>query len=111
MMVGIANGMSQRSIRFRRGTMGIFGPGVERILRKAPIVGGARAMTFGHTILACDERAWDETFEHEWIHVRQYQWFGPFFVPAYLCESAWQWFRGRDPYYDNRFEKQAYENS
>lgn len=64
-------------------------------------------MTLGHTILACDEKAVLETFEHEYIHVRQYEWFGPFFVPAYFFESGWQWFRGNHPYYDNRFEVQA----
>jgi hypothetical protein len=92
-----------------RGTIGIFGPGVARLLRKVPIVGGARAMTLGHSILAVDREAWHQTFTHEWIHVRQYQWFGPLFVPAYFIESAWQWFRGGDPYMDNRFEKQAYK--
>jgi hypothetical protein len=64
-------------------------------------------MTVGHTILACNEWIWRETFEHEFVHVRQYQWFGPFFVPAYLFESFWQWIRGRNPYLDNRFEVQA----
>lgn len=92
-----------------RGTIGIFGPGVARLLRKVPIVGGARAMTLGHSILAVDREAWHQTFTHEWIHVRQYQWFGPLFVPAYFIESAWQWFRGRAPYMDNRFERQAYK--
>ncbi|MCU0713489.1 MAG: hypothetical protein MUC43_15625 [Pirellula sp.] len=92
-----------------RGTLGIFGPGVARLLRKVPIAGGAKAMTLGHCILAVDRESWRETFSHEWIHVRQYQWFGPFFVPAYFMESAWQWFRGRDPYRDNRFERQAYK--
>lgn len=73
----------------------------------APVDGGAMAMTLGHTILARDERAWLSTFRHELVHVRQYQWFGPFFVPAYFLESLWQWCRGRHPYLDNRFEVQA----
>ncbi|MFN7291828.1 MAG: hypothetical protein ACK5T6_14660 [Pirellula sp.] len=93
----------------QRGTLGIFGPGVASLLRKVPIAGGAKAMTLGHCILAVDRESWRETFSHEWIHVKQYQWFGPLFVPAYFIESAWQWVRGRDPYRDNRFEKQAYQ--
>ena len=96
-----------RQVKFHRGTIGIFGPGIERILSMVPIEDGAAAMTIGHTILARDERAWLTTFRHEFVHVRQYQWFGPFFVPAYFLESLWQWFLGRHPYVDNRFEVQA----
>ncbi|MBU6173132.1 MAG: hypothetical protein KGQ60_04975 [Planctomycetes bacterium] len=105
--IGFLPGVGQRRIRFHRGTVGIYGPGVERLLLRAPVVGGASAMTIGHTILACNESIWRETFKHEFVHVRQYQWFGPFFVPAYLLESFWQWIRGRNPYSDNRFEVQA----
>jgi hypothetical protein len=99
--------LGRRNIRFHRGTIGIFGPGVAKLMNLAPVEGGAIAMAFGHTILAKDERAWLSTFRHELIHVRQYQWFGPFFVPAYFFESFWQWCRGRHPYLDNRFEVQA----
>jgi hypothetical protein len=91
----------------RRGTLGIFGPAMAKLLRKAPIQGGAMAITFGHVILAIDRDAFERTFEHEWIHVRQYVWWGPFFLPAYVVESVWQWFLGNDAYMDNRFEVQA----
>jgi hypothetical protein len=29
-------------------------------------------------------------------------------VPAYLGCSAWLWLRGRHPYWDNPFEREAY---
>ena len=109
-LIGWFSGLQFSGVQFevRFGTIGIYGPGVAKILSRAPIAGGARAMTLGHCILTVDELAYYETMPHEWVHVRQYQWFGPFFVPAYLLESAWQWMRGGDSYLDNRFEKQAY---
>ena len=45
---------------------------------------------------------------HELVHVRQYERWGPLFVPAYLAASAWMLVSGRDPYYDNHFERAAY---
>lgn len=65
-----------------------------------------RAITFGHVVLAVDEldRA---TIEHELVHVRQYERWGPFFVPLYLLESARARARGGHPYRDNTFEVAA----
>lgn len=78
------------------------------LLRKAPIIGGASAITFGHTVLARTAADLDRTRPHELIHVAQYERWGPLFVPAYLACSAWMWLRGRNPYYDNPFEQEAY---
>lgn len=97
-------------IRYR-GTIGVFGPGVERILRLAPIPGGAAALTLGHTILATSEETYFATWEHEWIHVQQYERWGPVLVPAYLLSGLWQRMRGRDAYWDNPFEVEAREKS
>jgi hypothetical protein len=41
------------------------------------------------------------------VHVRQYEHWGPLFVPAYLAASLWALLRGRDPYYHNWFEMEA----
>lgn len=70
----------------------------------------ARAMTLGHVILARDAAALAATREHERVHVRQYERWGPFFIPAYLGCSLYLWLRGRHPYYDNPFEFEAYEH-
>jgi len=78
------------------------------LLRSAPIAGGATAMTLGHTVLARTAGDLDRTREHELVHVAQYERWGPLFVPAYLGCSAWLWLRGRDPYWDNPFERDAY---
>jgi hypothetical protein len=42
------------------------------------------------------------------VHVRQYERWGPLFVPAYVLCSAVIWSRGGDAYRDNPFEREAY---
>jgi hypothetical protein len=66
-------------------------------------------MTLGHVILGRDTAALAATREHERVHVRQYERWGPLFIPAYLGCSLYLWLRRRDPYYDNPFEVEAYE--
>ncbi len=68
---------------------------------------GVVAITLGHVILGRDEPTLQVLRAHERVHVRQYERWGPLFVPAYLADSAWQWLRGRHPYLDNRFECEA----
>lgn len=65
-------------------------------------------MTLGHTVVGRTAAVLDLTRRHELVHVRQYERWGPFFIPAYLVCSAWQWFQGRDPYRDNPFEVEAF---
>ena len=90
-----------------RGTIGIVGPAVERLLSWVPIRGGAAALTLGHTIWAASESSFYESWEHEYVHVRQYERWGLLFVPAYFAGGWWQWMRGRDAYWDNPFEVEA----
>ena len=70
-----------------------------------------RAMTLGHVILGIDESALDQSRAHEHVHVRQYEQWGPLFLPAYAASSLWQLACGRRCYRDNWFERQAYEQS
>ena len=81
---------------------------LQRLLRHVPIAGGAAAMTLGHVVLARTSADLDRSRTHERIHVAQYERWGPLFVPAYFACSAWQWLRGRDPYFNNPFEEEAY---
>ena len=74
-----------------------------------PFLGGAAAITFGHTVLARTQDDLDATRPHERIHVQQYERWGLFFIPAYLLCSLWLLLRKRNPYWDNPFEKEAYE--
>jgi hypothetical protein len=74
----------------------------------APGEGGAMAITLGHVILGRTAAALEIARRHEWVHVGQYERWGPFFIPAYLLASLGLWLIGRDPYRDNPFERAAY---
>ena len=70
---------------------------------------GASAITFGHVVLAVNAAALEATRAHERVHVRQYERWGPLFIPLYLAEALWATARGRHAYFDNRFEREARE--
>ena len=65
------------------------------------------AITLGHVVFAASHRELDRLRAHERVHVRQYERWGPLFVPAYLASGLVLWLRGRDPYWDNPFEVEA----
>lgn len=64
-------------------------------------------MAIGHVIVAIDEPTLDAHRDHELMHVRQAELWGPFFLPAYFAASAVAWARGRHFYEDNWFETDA----
>ncbi len=68
---------------------------------------GASAMTLGHVILGRDELCLDLCRDHEQVHVRQVERWGPVFLPAYVAASVWAWIQGRHYYFDNWFELDA----
>ncbi|HEU4335146.1 MAG TPA: hypothetical protein VFT32_11675 [Candidatus Eisenbacteria bacterium] len=72
-----------------------------------PFSPGSAAVTLGHVVLAMTQRDLEESRAHERVHVRQYERWGPLFLPAYALASLWAWVRGRDPYTGNRFEREA----
>lgn len=88
-----------------------YGGLVERILSRLPVIGAAAAMTLGHVVLARTQVDLDRTRRHEAVHVAQYERWGLLFIPAYLGCSAWLWWRGRNPYLDNPFEREAYDTA
>ena len=90
------------------GVVEAWGGALPSLLRRVPIGGGARAMTIGHVVIARDQAALNLTRTHERIHVRQYERWGPLFLPAYFGSIAWLVLRGRDGYRDNPFEREAY---
>ena len=69
--------------------------------------GAFAAVTLGHVVLAVSAAQLDRLRRHERCHVRQYERWGPLFVPAYLLSSLWQALCGRHPYRDNGFERAA----
>ena len=73
-----------------------------------PLPGGAAAITLGHVVLGRDPSTLALTRAHERVHVRQYELWGPFFLPAYLLSSSIALARRRHAYYDNVFEQEAH---
>ena len=94
--------------RTHGGVMEFFGGRAGAWFARLPRVLGFSAMTLGHVILAVDRSALAQLRRHEWVHVRQYERWGPLFLPAYLLSSLVQLLRGRNPYRENHFERQAY---
>jgi hypothetical protein len=94
------------------GVLEISGGMVSWFLRHGTLLpGGARAMTLGHVVLGISTDALNQTRVHERVHVRQCERWGPLFIPAYLLCSLWCKLRGRDAYYENPFEREAFEIS
>jgi hypothetical protein len=82
---------------------GRFGPRITRLPR------GLRfsAITFGHVILGVSHASLAIHRAHEHVHVRQYERWGVLFFPLYCGSSLAQLLRGRNPYLDNHFEREA----
>jgi hypothetical protein len=91
-----------------RGVVEVHGGLAAAFLRRPPLIRSAAAMTLGHVVLGQDQDCLDCSRDHEHVHVRQYERWGPFFLPAYLGASLVLWLRGGDPYFDNPFEREAY---
>jgi hypothetical protein len=96
------------TVRRHHGVIEIFGGRAGAAVARLPRMLGCSAMTLGHVILAVDRSALAQLRRHEHVHVRQYERWGPLFLPAYLLSSFVQLLRGRNPYRENHFERQAY---
>lgn len=84
---------------------------ISRVLRCCVAMpGGAAAITFGHVVLGRDEQALSQTRTHERVHVRQYEWWGPAFIPLYLLASLWGLATRTGVYHGNFFEREALQN-
>jgi hypothetical protein len=103
--------MTAGGMRWVDGVLEVHGRGVTWLLRKAPISGGASAMTLGHIVVGCDIHCLERTRRHERVHVRQVERWGPLFIPAYFTASLIARLRGGDAYLDNCFEREAYDRS
>ena len=97
--------------RIRGPVVEFYGGGVTWLLRHATKGQFAMAMTLGHAVLGQTDAALDLSRDHEMVHVRQFERWGPLMGPAYLGCSAVLWLLGRRPYLDNPFEKEAYRQT
>lgn len=106
-VLGLATLATGGSVRREGRVLEFWGRTASWLLRRAPIPQGAPAITFGHVVLGRTRSDLDATRRHELEHVRQYERWGPFFLPAYLL--CWLVLRlcKRNGYYDNPFERAA----
>jgi aquaporin Z len=108
-VIGCSGLLSGGGVLHHRGVLEFYGGLVSWFLRHLPIQ--ASAMTLGHTILGQTVAHLDRSHDHEMVHVRQYERWGLFFLPAYLLMSALLWLRGRNAYMENPFEVEAYSKT
>ena len=94
-------------LRLVAGVAEFHGGWLGRIVARAPKSVGFGAMTLGHTIVGIDQPTLCVLRAHEHAHVRQYEQWGLFFLPAYLLSSLWQVINGRNAYASTFFERQA----
>jgi hypothetical protein len=95
-------------LRLHEGVAEFSGGRLEVLLARVPPRLRFSAITFGHVVIGVSEPVMAAVRRHERVHVRQYERWGPLFLPAYLLSSAWQLARGRSPYRDNYFERAAF---
>jgi len=88
-----------------------YGGSVTWLVTHLPLGEFTLAITLGHTILGQSDASLDIARDHEMVHVRQFERWGPFMGPAYLLSSLYLWITGGRPYRDNPFEREAYGES
>lgn len=94
------------------GVVEAHGPAIAWGLRHLTLIEhGAAALTLGHVVLGLDAASLEWTRSHERVHVRQYEAWGPLFLPAYVAFSMWARVRGRHFYFDNPFEMEAFSEA
>lgn len=111
LLVGIVGLCAGGRVRRRAHVLEFYGGGVKWLLQRFPGGQFTLAITLGHTILGQTDAALDISRDHEMVHVRQFERWGPLMGPAYLGCSLVLWLMGRRAYYDNPFERQAYQEA
>ena len=96
-------------VRIRGRVIEFYGGAVKWLVTHLPHGQFTLAFTLGHTVLGQSDASLDIARDHEMVHVRQFERWGPFMGPAYLASSLVLWITGRQPYRDNPFEREAYD--
>jgi len=95
-------------VRFMDGVAEFHGGLVGNFFASRPRLFCFGAITIGHVILGTCHNELNALRVHEHVHVRQYERWGIFFLPAYALSSLWEVCHGRNGYWNNCFEKQSY---
>ena len=106
--IGLATG---GRARIRGPVIEFYGGAVKWCITRLPGGQFTLALTLGHTVLGQTDASLDISRDHELVHVRQFERWGPFMGPAYLLCSLVLWLAGRRPYRDNPFEREAYHKT
>ena len=106
-LIGLVGVLAGGKMQFVGGAIEYHGGLIRWLFSKLPQK-NIHAMTLGHTILGINAQSLQVAREHEHVHVRQYERWGPLFIPAYLLSSLYMKLKGKDPYFDNPFEVEAY---
>lgn len=97
--------------RFRDGAIEFYEGGTKWFVRRLPLGAITAGFTLGHVILGQTAAGLEVVGDHERVHVRQFERWGPLMGPAYLLASAFMWVVGKDAYRDNPFEVEAYNKA
>ncbi|HVK57105.1 MAG TPA: signal peptide prediction [Burkholderiales bacterium] len=89
------------------GVLEVAGGRIDKAISLLPRPLQFNAITLGHVVLGVDHVVLAACRAHEQVHVRQYERWGVLFFPLYFGSSLLQLLRGRNPYWDNHFEREA----
>jgi hypothetical protein len=108
----LPDALTSGEARWVDGVLELHGRMTRFLLSHIPLSGGGvSAMTLGHVVIGQDAKLLEETRDHERVHVRQCERWGPLFIPAYLFMAVVMKCRGKRAYMDNPFEREAYEEA
>jgi hypothetical protein len=111
LLIGVTGLCTGGRARIRGRIVEFYGGAVTWLVRHLPTGEFTLAITLGHTVCGQTAESLDIARQHEMVHVRQFERWGPFMGPAYLLSSLVLLLIGRRPYYDNPFEREAYGES
>ena len=105
--LALVAGACGSSLSWRNGVLEASGGVLAGLLRLICPPMPIAAITLGHVVLARTAADLARSRQHELVHVRQYERWGPFLPPLYLLASLAALGRGGYPYRDNYYEREA----
>jgi hypothetical protein len=84
---------------------------VDWMLGRYRLLRCAQAVTLGHVVISRSAVVLETLRPHECVHIRQYERWGPLYLPAYFLAAAAFALTGKDAYLDNPFEWEDYRQA